>query len=78
MTISMSEDGPFIGTNCIIPLNNPDLKAGEKFKLENRFLRIEAQQVHMAYPCVASNIGSGQIFIQSSIHPGELACLKMD
>ena len=63
MTISMSTAGNFIASDCIIPLNDPDLEQGEKFDLERRALKIEAQEVHLSHPCVASNIGNNVIMV---------------
>ena len=74
----MSDNGNFIASDCIIPLNNPDLSQGEKFKLESRALKIEAQEVHLSHPVVTSNIGNNVIMIQSVVHPDKIACLRLD
>ena len=78
MTISMSASGNFIASDCVIPLNDPDLEQGEKFDLERRALKIEAQEVNLVHPCVASNIGNHVIMIQSVIHPDKIACLRLN
>ena len=78
MTMTMSASGNFIASDCIIPLNDPDLEQGEKFDIETRALKIEAQEINLVHPCVASNIGNHVIMIQSVIHPDKIACLRLD